>query len=435
MKIQKGHYVPKELITSEAIHEAVVKCFVEAGFSDKRPNFGKNGRACEGDDGLGICNRHGKPFIMWGIKGCSVDEPLTLQQLFTAENSIAWPDFAISSQANDTAVWFDDGKQPKEQFKLISSVKSHWNTANGVILAAHQPKEKEVNEVLDKAVIKFCGVWPEFEWKESKQNKHAIVRTIKQWKHDEENRTYRVGNIGKGGTLFDPEYVELVCTKDQFTQRAKELGFINGYRYGVEYATNGIKPDLDGVGIEILNNSWKPARLCEEWNWALKNTVSAIVKFRIVDQRYKPRDTSYLNASSQDQSLTHKSAAKTISLISTTWWDYENQRALRLPDIGEKVLFNCGQTYFVVAHHCNRNDVVIGSEFESLGELKYLAVIKCKPLDHATRKAELEKSKFIQSALDSFSEVKSDYPPASNKWLEKLFGELFDAGFKAPDQK
>ena len=36
MKIQKGHYVPKELITSEVIHEAVVKCFVAAGL--KAPN-------------------------------------------------------------------------------------------------------------------------------------------------------------------------------------------------------------------------------------------------------------------------------------------------------------------------------------------------------------------------------------------------------------
>ena len=270
-----------------------------------------------------------------------------------------------------------------------------------------QPKEKEVNEALDKAVIELKGLLPEINF-QAKEAGYYYISTNCICLNGQV-----VGHI--------PEYVD----------RAKELGFINGYRYGVEYQTNGKRPNLPDDVLVCIDGEFSAidGDSVDGWNW------NKIKSFRITDQRYKPQDISYLNASSQDKSLTHKSADETISLISTTWWDYENQKALRLPDVGEKVLFDCGETYFVVAHHCNRDDVVIGSEFERSGELKYLAIIKCKPLDHATRKAELEKNKFIQSALDSFSEVKSDYPPASNKWLEKLFGELFDAGFKAPDQK
>ncbi len=72
-----------------------------------------------------------------------------------------------------------------------------------------------------------------------------------------------------------------------------ELGYINGYRRGVEYQTNGQKPDLPddvlitgeynflpmefAVPVEVGNAAW-----------------GDISKFKITDQRYKPADTSYL---------------------------------------------------------------------------------------------------------------------------------------------
>ena len=59
------------------------------------------------------------------------------------------------------------------------------------------------------------------------------------------------------------------------------------YEYGVEYPTNGVKPDLpDDVLVEqysLADNKWHKG-CASLWNWDAKT----IVKFRIVDQRYKP---------------------------------------------------------------------------------------------------------------------------------------------------
>ena len=98
--------------------------------------------------------------------------------------------------------------------------------------------------------------------------------------------------------LVDRDYltVRKICTHDEFNQRAKELGYINGYKYGVEYETNGEKPGLpDDVAVEVKavyrnsidesdGNDWLSPRIVEFNNW--ENTI----KFRIVDERYKPRE-------------------------------------------------------------------------------------------------------------------------------------------------
>lgn len=95
-----------------------------------------------------------------------------------------------------------------------------------------------------------------------------------------------------------------VCEKTEFESEAKRLGYINGYRWGFEYQTNGKRPDLaDDVKVrcEYKNHSIfedSDIESCEH-NWM------DVTAFRITDQRFKPADTSYLNASTQVQSLTH----------------------------------------------------------------------------------------------------------------------------------
>ena len=85
---------------------------------------------------------------------------------------------------------------------------------------------------------------------------------------------------------------------DYFKKRARKLGWINGYKYGVEYETNGKKPDLpDDVLVDIK---------CEEganrWQDNTNLKVSGVLwsrdeydessipasHFKIIDQRYKP---------------------------------------------------------------------------------------------------------------------------------------------------
>ena len=82
-----------------------------------------------------------------------------------------------------------------------------------------------------------------------------------------------------------------ICTASEFTQRARELGWIKGYKYGVEYETNGKKPDLpEGTLLEITYACGPKTK--EKLN---KTTFDfrpmydpRPVSFRIVDERYKP---------------------------------------------------------------------------------------------------------------------------------------------------
>lgn len=146
MKIAKGHYVPKELITSEAVHEAVVKCFVAAGFKDCRPSYG-NFKRMESFAGLSV-DKQGE--ISWGDKGSSAQEPLTLQQLFTAENGLQWPDWAEIVIGGDRFVYF---KGDGHMQTISGDFKSP--PFGGNVLAIRQPKEAchivEVNEMVFNA--------------------------------------------------------------------------------------------------------------------------------------------------------------------------------------------------------------------------------------------------------------------------------------------
>lgn len=93
------------------------------------------------------------------------------------------------------------------------------------------------------------------------------------------------------GVLYDSNYGEVPCDRIQFYKRAKELGYINGYKYGVEYPTNGKKPDLPGdVVVDVKCVKWSgfgewPNR-AGAWNW------HDVEKFKITDERYKPKATS-----------------------------------------------------------------------------------------------------------------------------------------------
>ena len=128
MKIAKGHYVPKELIASEAVHEAVVKVFVAAGFKDRSPMYG-NFKRMESFAGLSVDNQ-GE--ISWGDKGSSAKETLTLQQLFTAENGLQWPDWAVDIRTDDHCVWFDG-------IGMADVISGDWSPVKSRILATLQP--------------------------------------------------------------------------------------------------------------------------------------------------------------------------------------------------------------------------------------------------------------------------------------------------------
>ena len=96
----------------------------------------------------------------------------------------------------------------------------------------------------------------------------------------------------------DTDESEHVCNQEEFEQRSKELGWINGYKWGVEYETNGEKPDLPddvvvefrSVGIKgIVIDGWLGFGTVADWEWSVSD------KFRIIDERYKPKEQEMSN--------------------------------------------------------------------------------------------------------------------------------------------
>lgn len=154
----------------------------------------------------------------------------------------------------------------------------------------------------------------------------------------------------------NPESLEHVCTQEEFTQHARELGWINGYKYGVEYPTNGKKPDLpdDFIVTTTVNDSrgWLEPSTVSTRRWELAEA------FRIVGERYKPKQPAY---ASRDEMAKH-------SIIGDMQLDNSWHERGELPPVGtECEVSNCGSdfvwckikymgSHICVVQHRNYND-------------------------------------------------------------------------------
>ncbi len=121
---------------------------------------------------------------------------------------------------------------------------------------------------LTKLVIKYSGVYPT----PSQMNKDEsipVYHSGDNWFHYSNERFY----------------------KSEFENHATILGYINGFRWGVEYLVNGKKPDLPSDLIVVVKN-----KINSFWfsNTVSTTAISSAHSFKIIDQRYKPADTSYL---------------------------------------------------------------------------------------------------------------------------------------------
>lgn len=193
-------------------------------------------------------------------------------------------------------------------------------------------------------------------------------------------------------------------------------GYVNGYRWGVEYPTNGKKPDLaDDVVISFsFNGKWKEIPM---YNFAL---IQGIDKFKITDQRYKPADTSYLETPALEP------------VPEESWYDYDNQKAIALPPVNELIEAAIPHTNgrgeqsviwiegFVIAHHKIKENVY--SWFVEPGNGFYPPnVLQFRPLDW-NRKAEAEKKRVVDAA---FEEAITAGCVDFHQWL----GRLYDTGY------
>ena len=193
---------------------------------------------------------------------------------------------------------------------------------------------------------------------------------------------------------------KIVFSKEQFESCAKELGYINGYRWGLEYPTSGKRPELaDDVMIQLTLNSFNiNHENVETANW------SGSFKFKIIDTRYKPADTSYLDVKQQDHIV---EANEMVS----DWWDYDKLQVKsgKLIPVGSEVLFldrapnpfKCKVMYsseYVTVIRCINGSVnkeMIGVDISRCPFEENFNQIK--PLDW-NQKSEMEREKVIEAA-------------------------------------
>jgi len=257
-------------------------------------------------------------------------------------------------------------------------------------------------ELIDEAIRDNDGLWP--------SNRGSVL------------------NVAGRGNLSHHPYISLdfsarykqndifwitLCTKEEFQQRARELGYINGYRYGVEYPTNGKKPDLpDDVCIKIRHKDSKAWSFNAEvsndcWHW------SGTESFMVTDRRYKSADTSYLDSVSEIPES--KSNAENVS----DWYDYEAQKAVALPPAGvecESLVQGADGAEWVkveILKHFDKDTCAcfcINTHY-----LKWSDYFR--PLDY-NRKAEAEKKRVVAEAQKHCRDLSSHD-----------LTELYDAGF------
>jgi hypothetical protein len=226
-----------------------------------------------------------------------------------------------------------------------------------------------------------------------------------------------------------------VCSSAEFQQRARELGYVNGYRYGVEYPTNGKRPDLpDDVVVSPKIHIYGESAKVSLWHWGEDDGID---KFKITDLRYKPADTNYLGKLERfglgsPENLNHKCSSNDVQFRGDNgadWFDYTNQKALRLPPVGVDVEYQEKSSKWTKCKIVFLSDYVVVINGLSAGEDVQIAFNygdwpEFRPLDF-NRKAEAERKAVIESACRYLG-----------VHLIDTFQHLYDAGFlRMPEDK
>jgi len=278
-------------------------------------------------------------------------------------------------------------------------------------------------KTIKDAVIELGGIYPVRESGVTVGDEVLLVQIDFSPEYPEDE----IGSFHAGGFGCDYEIYRVVCTRSEFESCAKRLGYINGYRWGVEYPTNGKRPDLaDDVICGVLDEvcGW-----CNDENEGNVGTWKwfSVKAFRITDQRFKPADTSYLYVKQQDHIV---EANEKVS----EWWDYDKLQVKsgKLIPVDSDVLFfdrapnpfKCKVMYsseYVTVIRCidgSVNKEMIGVDIsrcpfeESFNQIK--------PLDW-NRKAEMDREKVIEAAMNV---AEKDCPECGIK----ILGALYNAG-------
>ena len=156
--------------------------------------------------------------------------------------------------------------------------------------------------------------------------------------------------------------------------------------------------------------------------WAWQNSET----FRIIDERYKPVNRSYLEVPA-------KEPVPDLNI----WYDYDQQKAIALPPAGVECEacdeYGANEEFWFKVKIL---DAVIGDGYETAcvrikddgryGHLGYYD--KFRPLDHATRVKELERNEFVEFVTD----ILYKHCCATEGVLRSAAEKLFELGFKLP---
>lgn len=303
---------------------------------------------------------------------------------------------------------------------------------------------KSKPDLIDKAVHELNGVLPDF-----KNEKYAMAKDA----------------------LYMPFVKEsFICNREQFEHRASELGYVNGYRWGVEYELDGKGPDLPDDTLIVWTDSVRSAETtCHGMNWV------GVESFKITDQRYKPADTSYLDSVSEYTENNHEISAgltgaecmdlaeemfwqfdnlvsktpenqrilfkqflgayhkrlvfaqnqRANDFLATDWYCYETQKALRLPPVGTECEWKphepCKADWKKCVIDYIHGEWVCVTNSNSHKMKQILNNVKFRPLDW-NRKAEAERKRVVDAALEFFHET-------AEFNVSESFNKLYDAGY------
>jgi hypothetical protein len=110
---------------------------------------------------------------------------------------------------------------------------------------------------------------------------------------------------------------------------------------------------------------------------------------------------------------------------SLSWYDYETQRCMKPAPIGSKVVVHCFGKGLLDAVVIGVHDRWNWLDIDGIG-LETVDLCRIKPLDHATRKADIERKLFVDAVIAAIDTSHS---------YRKAASDLFDAGFRMPEDK
>lgn len=202
-------------------------------------------------------------------------------------------------------------------------------------------------------------------------------------------------------------YSDWIFNIHEFQQRARELGWINGYRYGEEYQTNGKKPDLpdDLVIKRGFSGNWpvNGGLVSAFTDW------SSVTEFRIVDEHYKPVEQSQAAVSYSDSNLNEFAGYAPVDSGEVVYVTGKKDLSDASFALSEAInaLTDCGE---IAAAH-------------KLQEINRGILAKQK-----AQLADIERKRVVDAALSAGITVK---PQSKRDIMERLY----DKGFlKLPDQ-